>query len=249
MSTALVIGGARGIGRASSLALAEAGHAVVVADLDGPAAKAWAEELPGRGHHGEEVDASDESAVQALFERVEQQAPVTVLVHSAGTGGFVDGGRPTLAQTPVEVWDTVYAVNARGPFLSVREMLRRRTASPVEYGRIVLIGSSAAQDGGRTSPPAYVASKGAVHALTRAALGEATAAGLTVNTVAPGAIDTPMLRSVMPAERFADAFAAAPLGRPGRAEEVAAAVVFLAGPSSSFITGTCLDVNGGTRLA
>jgi 3-oxoacyl-[acyl-carrier protein] reductase len=249
VSTALVIGGASGIGRSCSVALAGAGHTVVVADLDGAAARTVAAGLPSAGHTGEKIDTSAEEQVQALFALVEQRAPVTVLVHCAGTGGFVDGRRPTLADTGVDTWDAVFAVNARGPFLTVREMLRRRAAAPVEHGRIVLVGSSAAQDGGRTSPPAYVASKGAVHALTRAALGEATAAGLTVNTVAPGAVDTPMLRSVLPAERFDEAFAAAPLRRPGNPDEIAAAITFLASPAASFVTGTCLDVNGGTRLA
>lgn len=248
MRTAIVVGGASGIGLASAWALAETGHTVVVADVDGSAAQAAVTELPGSGHAAEKLDTAQEDQVCAMFERVERRDPVAVLVHCAGTGGFVDG-RPTLATTSVDSWDGVFAVNARGPFLTLREMLRRRTATPVPDGRVILIGSSAAQDGGRTSPPAYVASKGAVHALTRAAVGEAAAAGLTVNTVAPGAVDTPMLRAILPVDRHAAAFAATPLGRPGLPGEIAAVVAFLAGSQSSFVTGTCLDVNGGTRLA
>jgi 3-oxoacyl-[acyl-carrier protein] reductase len=247
--TALIVGGGSGIGRACAGALARQDCRVVVADLDHGAAARVAAELPGNGHSALTVDARDEAGVRELFADAESGSdPVAVLVHCAGVAGFA-GGRPSLQATTVESWDEVFAVNARGPFLTLREMLRRRTERPVADARAILIGSSAAQDGGRTSPPAYVASKGAVHALTRAAVREAAQVGMTVNTVAPGAVDTPMLRAIVPPERQPEAFAGTPLGRPGEPVEIAEAVAFLASPAASFLTGTCIDVNGGTRLA
>jgi 3-oxoacyl-[acyl-carrier protein] reductase len=127
--------------------------------------------------------------------------------------------------------------------------LRRRARKPVQNARIVNISSMAAQNGGVNSPPAYIASKGAVMALTKAAAGEGAALGLTVNCVAPGAIDTPMLRAVMPADRDAVYSQRVPLGRIGTPAEVAAVVCFLASPAASYITGACFDVNGGMRMS
>ena len=246
---ALVVGGASGIGAASARALAAAGCTIAVADLQGGGAQATAEGLAGDEHRGFAVDAASEESVASLFDEVEQGlGPISIVVIAAGTAGYVDGARPTIRSMPVGSWDQVMAINARGPFLCIREMLRRREASPLPHARIVMIGSMAAQMLAINSPASYVASKGAMSALTRVAAGEAAALGVTVNVVAPGAIDTPMLRGVMPRERDEAYFGSTIAGRPGSAEEVAAAVAFLASPAASYITGACIDVNGGLLM-
>jgi 3-oxoacyl-[acyl-carrier protein] reductase len=235
---ALIIGGASGIGAASARLLAEDGFAVAVADLQSCAGKSEYQ-----------ADISDEASIVALFDAVEGDiGPIAVLVVASGTIGYVDGKRPTLRATSVANWDQVHAVNARGPFLAVREMLRHREAKSVPHARIILIASMAAQNSAVNSPPAYVASKGAVLALTKVAAGEAASLGVTVNAISPGAIDTPLLRSAMPVERDAAYFGGTVAGRAGSADEVAAAVRFLASPASSYINGSCIDVNGGMLM-
>jgi 3-oxoacyl-[acyl-carrier protein] reductase len=246
---ALIVGGASGIGAASALALARNGWNVAVSDLDEAAAGITAGALPGEGHRAYPVDASREDSLVALVDRVEREmGPIAVLVVAAGTNGYVDGKRPTLRSMPTASWDAVMALNARGPMICIREMLLRREAAPVQDARIILIASMAAQMLAINSPASYVASKGALLALTRVAAGEASQFGVTVNAVAPGAIDTPMLRGVMPKERDAAYFGTTIARRAGSAEEVAAAVAFLASPAASYINGTCLDVNGGMSM-
>lgn len=137
------------------------------------------------------------------------------------------------------------AVNSRGSFLAVREMIRRRVKQPVAHGRIILIGSLAAQTLAKNSPAAYIASKGAVQALVRPAAAEAAALGITVNAVVPGTIDTPMLRGVMPPDRDAVYFGDSIAGRVGRPAEIAAVIAFLASEAAGYINGACIDVNGG----
>jgi len=246
---ALVLGGASGIGAASARALAAAGHAVAVADLNQARAAETAASLACQGHHAFGADAASEESIVALFETVEREMGlIAVLVVAAGINGYVDGKRPTIRTMPVESWDTVMALNARGPMLCIREMLRRRETTCVENARVILIASMAAQMLAINSPASYVASKGALLALVRVAAGEAAQFGVTVNAVAPGAIDTPMLRGVMPKERDSSYFASTVAGRAGTADEVAAAVAFLASRASSYITGSCIDVNGGMYM-
>lgn len=246
---ALIMGGASGIGAASATALAEAGEQIILADLDVDLARKTLASLPGDGHIALAVDAAHEAQVAKLFADIEAEAgPVALLVVAAGMPGYIDGQRPTLRTTPVSNWDAVMGLNLRGPFLAIREMLLQLERAPVPDARIILIGSLAAQMLSRNSPPAYVASKGGIMSLARVAAAEAAMFGATVNIVAPGAIDTPMLRSVMTKDQDATYFGATVAGRPGSAEEVAAAVAFLATPAASYINGACIDVNGGLLM-
>jgi 3-oxoacyl-[acyl-carrier protein] reductase len=246
---ALIIGGASGIGAASAIQLAGDGCAVAVADLESDVAAAGLSRLPGRGHRAYVADVSQAPAVASLFDRVEQDmGPVAILVVAAATPGLVDGKRPSLRETSVENWDGVMAVNVRGPFLCIQQMFRRRERTPVKNARIILLASMAAQGFAPNSPPAYVASKGAVLALTRVAAAEGERLGVTVNAIAPGAIDTPMLRSAMPVERDAAYFGGSIARRAGSPEEVACVVRFVASAETSYITGTCIDVNGGLAM-
>lgn len=248
-SIALVIGGASGIGAASATQLAQDGFAVALADIDLAACEAYRGTLDGAGHASFLVNLGQEASIIALFDAVESAlGPVNVLVISAGTNGYVDGARPNLRATTLENWNQVQAINSTGPFLAIREMLKRREVRRVENSRVILISSMAAQNSAVNSPPSYVASKGAIMALTKVAAGEGASLGVTVNAVAPGAIDTPMLRAVMPVERDSAYFSQTVAGRAGSAKEVAAAVGFLASPASSYVNGACIDVNGGLLM-
>jgi 3-oxoacyl-[acyl-carrier protein] reductase len=231
---ALVTGGARGIGQAVAAALAEDGLTVATADLDGA---------------GFAADVSDEASVRTLFDTVESSlGPVSVLVTCAGILLLREGGaRPLVAETTLDEWERTFAVNARGTFLCCREYARRLRPDTAG-GRVVTISSVAAQLGGYRSSSAYIASKSAVLGLTKALGRELAERGVTVNSVAPGLIDAPMLRLSLDPADDARAAGTIPLGRIGTPGDVAAAVRFLVSPAAGYLTGVTLDVNGGYRM-
>lgn len=253
MRIALVTGGAGGLGLATARQFARDGMTVVVADVQEEAARRAAETLEGRGHRGIGLDVSDERAVVAAFDTIEREVgPIAVLGHFAGimgAGGTATG--ITLIESTLEDWERVHAVNARGTFLCVREMARRRSARPADHGRIITVSSTAAQTGGIQSGATYSASKGAVLGLTRAAARDLARFGITVNAIAPGPIDTPMLTQATGATAQGEKYRkleAVPLGRVGRPEEIAAAASFLASVGAGYITGATIDVNGGLHI-
>jgi 3-oxoacyl-[acyl-carrier protein] reductase len=248
MRTALVIGGASGIGAATARAFAELGHTVAIADVAIEAASKLAEEL-GRGCRAFGCDITSEASVLNLFDEVERDlGALAILVIAAGTAGFLDGRMPPIVDTPSDHWDRVMNVNLRGPFVAVREMLRRRTTSRVEHARIVTISSMAPQKVPSIAGAAYVVSKGGLQTLTKVAAGEAGLLGMTVNTVAPGAVDTPMLRERSPVEQFDSLFGPTLAGRPARVDEIASAVLYLTSEQAAFVNGACLDINGGMLM-
>jgi NAD(P)-dependent dehydrogenase (short-subunit alcohol dehydrogenase family) len=226
---ALVTGGGSGIGAAVAHRLADDGFDVTVADLqpDGVATDLGATAI--------RLDVRDEAQVVRAMNGVE------VLVNAAGIGSTTSA-----PDTPVEVWDDVFAVNARGTFLCCKHAIPAMRAQG--GGAIVNIASVAALVGLRNRA-AYCASKGAVVALTRALAVDHVGDRIRVNAVCPGTIDTPWVqRLVSGAGESLDALRARqPMGRLGTPEEVADAVVYLA--TAEFVTGTILTVDGGLTAA
>ncbi|GAA4344067.1 SDR family NAD(P)-dependent oxidoreductase [Variovorax defluvii] len=250
---ALLTGGTGGLARATAERFAGEGMAVVVADLDAHRARQAAEALPGGGHRGIGMDVSGEASVRDAFEHVESElGPVAVLGCFAGLlSTRATPGRALLTELTLDEWEGVHAVNARGTFLCIREMARRRAAVPVPHGRIITIASLAGQQGGLGAGAAYSASKGGVLALTKVCARELAGQGITVNAIAPGPIDTQMLRSTVPAEKAGETYVHlqnVPLGRVGQPVEIAAAAAWLASAEAGFVTGATIDVNGGLYM-
>jgi len=233
--TAVVTGAASGIGVACSRALAAEGAAVVLADLNEPAASEAARELGG---YAVAADVSKpEHARRVVEEAVGRSGSLDVLVACAG----VFHATPLDRIEPDE-WDLIQGVNLRGAFLVAQAALR--VMIPRRSGRIVLIASLAGQTGGLAAGASYAASKAGVAALTKSIARFAGPHGITANCVNPGLIDTPMIAS-WPRDRLEQVVAQTPLGRLGRPEEVAAVVVLLASDACSFVHGAHIDVNGG----
>jgi 2-hydroxycyclohexanecarboxyl-CoA dehydrogenase len=247
--TALVTGGARGIGAETCRALAEAGLRVAVADINRSGADSVAREL-GQGHAAFSVDVTEEQSVQRLFDDVEAaHGPVVVLVCAAGGPFLVQGEIMRLTDTTLENWIRTEALNGRGTFLCVREYLRRRKKSPVDGGRIVNVASMAALRANIGTGVSYGAAKSAVINITRHAATEGAPLGITANAICPGLIDTPAVRANSTAEQIVEMTRGIPIGRIGQPSDIAATVAFLASPQAGYLTGCTIEVNGGIRMA
>ncbi len=238
---AVVTGAGSGIGRAIARQLAADGAAVAVWDLDRAGADetvAWIDEARGRAIACA-IDASAEEQIADAVARTRAElGPIPILVNNAGITGFC-----AFQEIAVEVWERMIQVNLRGPFLCTRAVLPDMLAA--RWGRIVNISSSSAQAGaGRMAH--YVASKGGVIGFTKALAVELAATGITVNNIPPGFVDTPMLRG-SPIDVDAAA-AVAPMKRPGKPEDIAAACSYLVSEAANYVTGHTLSVNGGRYL-
>lgn len=242
---AIVTGGGSGIGAATARRFAEEGAAVAVVDVDGGAARTAAAAIEAGGGRALPVtaDVSEAADVRRAMDAIlESLDGVDVLVTSAAASF---GG--TVTETDEATWERTFAVNVRGTFLWVRAVLPTMIAAG--GGAIVTVASQLALAGGRGSA-AYVASKGAVLSLTRSVALDYAAQGIRANAVVPGAVDTPMMhrsfnRQPTPSTAMARSRNRHPLGRFGSAEEIAAAVLFLASDESSFTTGALLAADGG----
>jgi acetoacetyl-CoA reductase len=235
---AVVTGGTRGIGRAISVALKDAGYRVA-ANYGGndQAARQLNEET---GIPVFKFDVADFDACAEGVKNIEAQlGPIEVLVNNAGITR--DG---TMHRMSWEQWNAVIQTNLSSCFNMSRAVIEgMRTRG---FGRIVNIGSINGQAGqfGQTN---YSAAKSGMHGFTKALAQEGAARGITVNTVAPGYTETDMVRAV-PASVLEQIIARIPVGRLGKPEEVARAVLFLVADEAGFITGTMLSVNGGQHM-
>ncbi|MGP1349328.1 MAG: 3-oxoacyl-[acyl-carrier-protein] reductase [Stomatobaculum sp.] len=241
--TALVTGASRGIGRAVALRLAAEGAAVAV-NYNGSAEKAAevAAEITAAGGQAFAVQANvaEQAAVQAMFEQIfERFGSLDILVNNAGI--IQDA---LLIGMKEEQFDRVIAANLKGSYLcmqlAAKKMIRQRS------GRIINISSYSGLHG-NAGQMNYAASKAGVIGMTKTAARELGGRGITVNAVAPGFIDTDMTAALP--EKSKDAILSqVPLLRMGEAEEIAAAVAFLAGEDAAYITGQVLSVDGGLSI-
>ena len=236
--TALVTGGTRGIGKSISLALKDAGY-TVAANYAGndEAARAFTEET---GIPAFKWSVADADACAEGIAKIEADVgPIDILINNAGItrDGFMH-------KMDVEAWTAVIDTNLSSLFYMTKPVLEGMRARG--FGRVVNISSINGQAGqlGQTN---YSAAKAGVHGFTKALAQEVARKGVTVNNVAPGYINTDMVAAVP--EKVRDSIIAKiPVGRLGEADEIAQAILYLCGPNSGFITGSCLSINGGQHM-
>ena len=244
-STAIVTGGASGIGLSITERLARDGAKVSVFDLDLEQANRAAQDIRDKG--GEaiacEVDVSDRSQVDEAVERTRRElGPVLVLVNGAGKDSF-----DRFIDISTELWERIIAVNLTGTFHCTQAALPDMLAA--KWGRIVNISSSSGQTGAVMMAP-YSSSKAGVIGLTKTLALELGPLGITVNTIPPGAIDTPMSRRAADEGRFGggtleDVGRHLPVRRIGVPEDIAAACAYLVSDEAGYVTGQIIGVNGG----
>jgi len=243
---AVVTGAASGMGLAISRRLAGQGHRVALLDLDGDAAGRAAAELRASGGEtcATTVDVADRSAVDAAIQQARAElGPIEIVVTSAGLDQF-----SKFTEISPDAWDRMLAVNLTGTFHCVQATVPDMVAAG--WGRIVTISSSSAQSGAARMAH-YVASKGGVIALTKALALEYAAKGITVNTIPPGFIETPMVHRAVDTgglPSVEQVAAHTPVRRAGTPDDIAAACAFLCSEEAGYITGQQINVNGGWYL-
>lgn len=249
--TAFITGAASGIGKATAKLLAQAGAAVVVADLDLAGAQAVATDIRDGGSRaiGVRCDVSSEVEVKAAFAEMTQAfGGCDVLVNNAAFRPKAD-----FMEMSVEQWDHMHAVNTRGSFLCMREAIRLMRSGG-RGGSIVNISTIGSLQPTILANAHYDSSKAGVNALTRTAAMEFAGDNIRINAILPGGVDTEGSRNIRaaglvakgPMTAFPQRF---PLQRVAQPQELAQAILFLASPASSYITGVLLPVDGGYTVS
>jgi 3-oxoacyl-[acyl-carrier protein] reductase len=240
---AIITGAARGIGKAIALTFVREGAKVALVDIDQKQLEALKNEIEKR--EGESVniscDITKSPEVQAMVSQVKKAfGRIDILVNNAGIIR-----RGTIETVTEEDWDRVIAVNLKGTFNCCKATFE--TMKQQRYGKIVSISSISGKLGDITSAPGYGPSKAGIDALSKTLAKQLAPYGINVNVVSPHAIETEM-SAQWSEERRKEIIASIPLGRLGKPEDVAEAVLFLASDEASFITGEILDVNGGALM-
>jgi len=239
---ALVTGASQGIGRACALALAAEGATVALAARNEAKLAEVAAEIEAAGGKAAAfaLDVANEESIKAGAKAVlERFGKVEILVNNAGITR--DG---TLARMSRDMWDAVMDTNLGACFNLCKLTFDAMRAA--KFGRVVNIGSINGQ-AGQYGQVNYAAAKSGIHGFTKALAQEGARFGITVNAIAPGYIDTDMVRAV-PADVLQKIVARIPVGRLGHAEEIARGVVFLTAEDAGFVTGSTLSINGGQHM-
>jgi NAD(P)-dependent dehydrogenase (short-subunit alcohol dehydrogenase family) len=243
---ALVTGAASGMGLATARAFAEAGAAVVMADFREDVVRGEAHKLANSGHKaiGIGCDVSDDAQVEQMVRRtVSEFGQLDAAFNNAGVMARIT---PT-AESTREEWDRVIGINLRGVWSSLKyELLQMEQ----QGGGAIVNNASVGSLTGNPGIGSYIASKHGVVGLTRTAALEYIKKGIYVNAVNPGLIDTQIARDVVSGdeEAYADIAKGVPIGRAGRPEEIAAAVLWLCSPAASYVVGQAITVDGGMTV-
>ena len=235
---ALVTGGTRGIGAAISTALKDAGRTVVASYAGNDAAATAFTRETGIPHI--KFDAGDYAACEAAVAKIkDEHGAVEILVNNAGITRDT-----TMARMTRDMWDAVLDTNLGSCFNLCKLTFDGMRAS--KFGRVVNIGSVNGQ-AGQYGQVNYAAAKSGIHGFTKALAQEGARFGITVNAIAPGYVDTEMVRAVPP-DVLTKIVARIPMGRLGHAEDIARGVAFLTAEDADFITGSTLSINGGQHM-
>jgi NAD(P)-dependent dehydrogenase (short-subunit alcohol dehydrogenase family) len=246
--TALVTGGATGIGRMIAEGLVRAGADIIIASRKREACEECAAALNGLGASGSAFgiagDVSNESGVSTLAEEVARRFPrLSILVNNAGR----TWGEP-LETFPYAAWENIFSINVAGLFTLTQRLMPQLTAAATadDPARIINLGSVMGNQPMGDGAYSYAASKAAVHHLTRILAKELAARRITVNALAPGVFDSRMTAfATRDAARRTRVEQRVPLGRLGRPEDIASAALFLCGRGGAYVTGAILPIDGG----
>ncbi|MBI2305158.1 MAG: SDR family oxidoreductase [Chloroflexi bacterium] len=245
---AIITGGGHGIGRAYALAMVQEGAKVVIAEVDGAAGEAVAQEVRGRGGQALALAtdvASEASALDMARRTVETFGAIHILVNNAAVFATIPISRVRIEEISVAEWDSVMAVNLRGVFLATRAVLPQMKAQG--YGKIINISSSTVFSGSATRIH-YVTSKAGVIGFTRTLAREVGEYGIAVNAVAPGSTLSEDPQDEVALAQRQRAVAGRSLKRLQLPQDIVGTVLFLASSDSDFITGQTIVVDGGDAM-